>query len=985
VALTLLSPGGAYETAVLAANPVAFYLFNETGDPATNAPAFDSVGGFSGTYGAGVANGNAAYNVQGPVSADGFPGLGAGNKAAQFTHLTGTSRVTVQPWNLNTNTVSLTAWINPAGSQDSADAVVFCRGAGTVAGLNYTANTDVNGNYTLGYTWDNEYDTYNWDSGLVAPVGQWSFVALVVTPTNATIHVMNANGLVSSTHAYKHVPQSFGGTPLIGDDSNDGGNGARVFNGAIDNVAIFSSALSKSQLATIFSAGSGVINYPPLIGAQPASQALYAQQTARFTVSSGGTDPLSYQWQAGTPGSGVFTNLINGGRISGSQTPTLSVATVQSGGVDDADFIVTITNNYGAVTSRVASLSVMPVGVAEAITLSVQEPVGNDWDTPGMWSDGNPASLSAIGRPGSTYEVLAGGRVRTPINPNFATFPGDVLTISGNGVYANSPPVGSVIGELRLKQPIPGAVNFKRLVMNGGQIDAANPGVCIIGGEMDILTNTPIYNDSATDGARSIQIDAQLSGSGTIEYHGYAAAFNPTFTNSLNVTGTSNTFTGQLNVVAGTLLGTGHNALGTGNLTVNTNGTLETAYDMISSNATLVVNGRMYLHQNDTFQNVVIGGVGLAQGTYSLAQLNAAYPTNFPASWPLQTGSTVSNGSGSITVAGGSPIILNQPASQTLYEQQTAQFTVLAGGSSPVSYQWWKGTSGVFAQLADGGQISGSTTPGLTISNLVAANAADYIFIATNAYGAVTSIVATLTVLPMGPAEHITLSAIQPDQPPPVDWDTINWWSDTLPASQSAVGKPSTYEVLAGGLLRTPKDAATATFPGIQLTISGDGVWSQQAASGTIGELRLKPVWNGGTVTFKQLVMNGGQIDIAMGLSAGQSGASSFLAGEVDILTNTGTTAAYTYSRPGTYTVGLIVNGAGGSATNTQVDYIVVASPPQVALQFGFSGSSLQLSWPQGTLLEATNVTGLWTTNTHASPLTVTPNEPRKFYRVLVQ
>ena len=50
--------------------------------------------------------------------------------------------------------------------------------------------------------------------------------------------------------------------------------------------------------------------------------------------------------------------------------------------------------------------------------------------------------------------------------------------------------------------------------------------------------------------------------------------------------------------------------------------------------------------------------------------------------------------------------------------------------------------------LADGGQISGSTTPTLTISNLVFANATNYFVVVTNVYGAVTSSVASLTVLP---------------------------------------------------------------------------------------------------------------------------------------------------------------------------------------------------------------------------------------------
>jgi hypothetical protein len=58
---------------------------------------------------------------------------------------------------------------------------------------------------------------------------------------------------------------------------------------------------------------------------------------------------------------------------------------------------------------------------------------------------------------------------------------------------------------------------------------------------------------------------------------------------------------------------------------------------------------------------------------------------------------------------------------------------------------------------------------------------------------------------------------------------------------------------------------------------------------------------------------------------------------------------------------------------------------PPVTLGFGFSGGSLQLSWSNGTLLQATNVTGPWITNNAASPLTVTPTGSKMFYRVKVQ
>jgi hypothetical protein len=58
---------------------------------------------------------------------------------------------------------------------------------------------------------------------------------------------------------------------------------------------------------------------------------------------------------------------------------------------------------------------------------------------------------------------------------------------------------------------------------------------------------------------------------------------------------------------------------------------------------------------------------------------------------------------------------------------------------------------------------------------------------------------------------------------------------------------------------------------------------------------------------------------------------------------------------------------------------------PSVTLGIQFTNGSLTLSWPTGTLLQATNLTGPWTTNNAPSPFTVTPAGPGMFYRVRVK
>jgi len=67
----------------------------------------------------------------------------------------------------------------------------------------------------------------------------------------------------------------------------------------------------------------------------------------------------------------------------------------------------------------------------------------------------------------------------------------------------------------------------------------------------------------------------------------------------------------------------------------------------------------------------------------------------------------------------------------------------------------------------------------------------------------------------------------------------------------------------------------------------------------------------------------------------------------------------------------------GGSGN---INALVVRQVPTVALQR--VGASLQLTWPAGTLLQASAMSGPWTTNVNTSPYTFTPTALQMFYRV---
>jgi hypothetical protein len=93
----------------------------------------------------------------------------------------------------------------------------------------------------------------------------------------------------------------------------------------------------------------------PVINTQPASITRLTTETATFTVAT--TGAVSYQWKAGAVGSGIYTNLSNGGQFSGVNTATLNVANLQV--ANQADYVVEVSNGAGPVTSGPATLTIL--------------------------------------------------------------------------------------------------------------------------------------------------------------------------------------------------------------------------------------------------------------------------------------------------------------------------------------------------------------------------------------------------------------------------------------------------------------------------------------------------------------------------------------------------------------------------------------------------------------------------------------------------
>jgi hypothetical protein len=275
----------AFPSAIASNIPVAYWRLNET----NGTTAIDSAGLFNATYGSGVAQG-----VAGPRPAD-FLGFEVTNTAAEFFNGVNNSWLTMPALNLNTNTVTISGWIYPIGAQAGYTGLVFCRGGSTVAGMNFnSAGTDV------GYTWNNDSGSWGWSSGVQPPPDQWSFVALVIQPSSATVYLINTNGLFSATNALSHPNQAFSGTGTIGTDTY--ASTARVFNGVMDEVAVFNRALTASQIQQLYANGHQLPQVQLGFGFSNANLSLNWPQ-GTLQQSSNLTGP----WLAVTNAAGTFT------------------------------------------------------------------------------------------------------------------------------------------------------------------------------------------------------------------------------------------------------------------------------------------------------------------------------------------------------------------------------------------------------------------------------------------------------------------------------------------------------------------------------------------------------------------------------------------------------------------------------------------------------------------------------------------------------
>ena len=400
-------------------------------------------------------------------------------------------------------------------------------------------------------------------------------------------------------------------------------------------------------------------------------------------VSEGGTKSQPGQQAAiqVTPGSFNFGNLVVGKKIS--QTATVS--------------------NTGSASINVTAASVSSGQFAvSGISMPLSLPVGQS-STFQVWFDPSAAGTVTGTLTVQTDSGVSSGQVTLS---GVATTPPQQISLSSTTLNLGSAIVGTTLnGSLTLTNTGGANLVISLISVKGGPFGVSGittPSTIVPGGSATMnVSFTPTTAGSDTG---SISITSNDPNT-------------PTETVALTGTGTSS-------VVAPTI-------------------------------TTQPVNQTVTAGQTATF-SVVAGGTAPLSYQWQKNGVNIAGATassyTTPATATTDSGSTfdavVSNTAGSVTSNSGTltvnaavvaPTITTQPVNQTVTAGQTATFSVVAGGTAPLSYQWQQNGVNIAGATA-----SSYTTPVTTTAN----SGSTFDVVVSNTAGNATSAKATLTVNP---------------------------------------------------------------------------------------------------------------------------------------------------------------------------------------------------------------------------------------------
>lgn len=441
----------------------------------------------------------------------------------------------------------------------------------------------------------------------------------------------------------------------------------------------------------------------PIILQQPQSQTVQAGQPASFYVLaySVGNGWLTYQWQR-NPGTG-FVNLV--GQTNATYTTAATTASMNG---YQYRVIVSDSSSKSSTTSANATLSVLVSGAPSITTQPSSQTVSAGATATFSVTAAGTAPLSYQWRKnGSALSGATGSSYQTP-----------ATTTADNGA------------------------TFSVVVSNGsGSLTSNNATLTVQAAVAPTITGQPA-SQTVTVGAAAI-FSVTATGTAPLSYQwrknggnisgGTGSSYQTPATTSVD---DGATFSVVVSNSAGSA--TSNNATLTLQAAVAPAITSQPANKTVlegqSASFSVTASGSAPLSYQWRKNGANISGATSSSYTTSatvLADNGASYSVVVN-----NTAGSITSSNATLTVNPAPPTITSQPQNVTVNEGGSASFSVIAGGSAPLSYQWRKG----------GSAISGATASTLTISPVAQVDAGSYDVVVTNGAGGVTSSAATLTI-----------------------------------------------------------------------------------------------------------------------------------------------------------------------------------------------------------------------------------------------
>ena len=424
-------------------------------------------------------------------------------------------------------------------------------------------------------------------------------------------------------------------------------------------------------------------NLPPSITTHPTPLYRPVGAGATFSVAASGSNPLSYQWYK------------NGVLIPGATSSVYKIAVIPETGVDNYNCVAN--NLYGSAISNSASLT---TGIAPAITthpLSQLKVVGENVSF----------NVIATGDTPLSYQWYKDGIILTGATSNTLTL--NSVNISNNG-------------------------NYYCIVTNIFSATKSNDAVFAAGLVPTIITH-PISQFKAVGGNASLSVIA--TGTTPLSYQWYKDSIILTgaTSNILTLNSVNNVNDGTYRCVVTNAFGniTSNNAV----LTIGLAPTIIThpisQIKTVGSSATLnvVAGGAVPLSYQWYKDSAII--VNATSNTLILNSVNNNTNGNYYCVVTNVFGNAVSNNA--LLTIGIAPAISVHPLSQAVAIGSTVLLSVVAAGTTPLSYQWYK----------DSIILTGTTSNILTLNSVSDLDLTSYYCVVTNIFGNITSNTAVLT------------------------------------------------------------------------------------------------------------------------------------------------------------------------------------------------------------------------------------------------